>query len=169
MFRLQRTGDGAERQDIQVSANWETGHSVKMFRFQRTERRGTVSRCSGFSELGEGAQRQDVQVSANWETAHSVKMFRFQRTGRRRTASISSGFSEMGDGAQRQDVQDFSELGDGAQRQEVQVSANWGTAHSVNMFRLKRNGILRTASAYSFCSELKDGEQRQARVFCHLS
>jgi hypothetical protein len=57
-------GDGAQRQDVQVSANWETAHSVKMFRFQRTGA-GAFSRYSGFSELGM-AQFKDIQVSANW-------------------------------------------------------------------------------------------------------
>lgn len=72
MFRLQRTGDGAERQDVQVSATWG---------------RRTASRFSGFSELRHGAQRQEVQVSAKWGTAHRVNMFNLQRTEGRRTAS----------------------------------------------------------------------------------
>jgi hypothetical protein len=92
---------GAQRQDVQASANW---------RWCR------ASRYSGFSELGDGAQRQDVQVSANWETAHSVKKFRFQRTGGRRTEPICSGLNEMGYCAPRQ---------------HIHFVANWRTANSV--------------------------------------
>jgi len=102
-------GDGAQRQDVQASANWGTAHSVKMFRFQRTgdgaqrqdvqvsatwERR-PASRFSGFSELRDGAQRQDVQASAMRGAAYPVNMFTLQRTEGRRTVSSASSVTSV--------------------------------------------------------------------------